>query len=218
MSDKIKKPLGIILAGGQATRMGGGDKGLLQIDGQSLISHVIERLSPQVSGLALNANGDPERFSDLNLTVLPDTIEGFAGPLAGVLAGLDWAAEQGAGSIVTAAADTPFFPRDLVVRLQDAAEGQVHPLVLATTPRNGDEALKSGGGKRVNRHPTFGLWPVALRDDLREALTDGLRKVVLWTDKHDGREALFDADPFDPFFNVNTPEDLDRARTLLEQA
>ncbi|SMO53950.1 molybdenum cofactor guanylyltransferase MobA [Ruegeria faecimaris] len=214
----MTRPLGIILAGGLATRMGGGDKGLLTVGGQSLLSHVIDRFGPQVVGLALNANGDPERFADLNLPVLPDTIEGFAGPLAGVLAGLDWAAEQGADSIVTAAADTPFFPRDLAARLMDAAQGQTHPLVLATTLRTGDEALKSGGGKRVNRHPTFGLWPVALRDDLRDALNDGLRKVVLWTDKHDGREALFPAEPFDPFFNVNTPDDLARAQKLLEQA
>ncbi|WP_170469085.1 molybdenum cofactor guanylyltransferase MobA [Ruegeria arenilitoris] len=212
----MNTPLGVILAGGLATRMGGGDKGLLTIGGQSLLSHVIARLTPQVGGLALNANGDPERFADLNLPVLPDTIEGFAGPLAGVLAGLDWAAEQGADSIVTAAADTPFFPRDLVERLVAASDGQTHPLVLATTRRTGDEALKSGGGKRVNRHPTFGLWPVALRDDLREALNGGLRKVVLWTDKHDGREALFPAEPFDPFFNVNTPDDLTRAQQLLE--
>ncbi|MES0826217.1 molybdenum cofactor guanylyltransferase MobA [Ruegeria sp. SCP11] len=214
----MSNPLGVILAGGLATRMGGGDKGLLQIGGQSLLAHVIDRLAPQVDALALNANGDPERFADLNLPVLPDTIEGFAGPLAGVLAGLDWAAEQGGESIVTAAADTPFFPRDLVARLTLAAAGQAHPLVLATTPRTGAEALKSGGGKRVNRHPTFGLWPVALRDDLRDALKGGLRKVVLWTDKHDGREALFPADPFDPFFNVNTPEDLARAEKLAEQA
>ena len=214
----MTKPLGIILAGGLATRMGGGDKGLLQIGGQSLLDHVIERLSPQVSGLALNANGDPERFADITLPVIPDTIEGFAGPLAGVLAGLDWAAEQGADSIVTAAADTPFLPRDLVDRLTTAAEGQTYPLVLATTPRTGDEALKSGGSKRVNRHPTFGLWPVTLRNDLRAALNDGLRKVVLWTDQHDGREALFPAEPFDPFFNVNTPDDLALAEKLLEQA
>ncbi len=212
------KPLGVILAGGLATRMGGGDKGLLQVGGQSLLHHVINRLRPQVEGLALNTNGDAARFADLNLPVIPDSIEGFAGPLAGVLAGLDWAAEQGAESIVTAAADTPFFPRDLVTRLTEAADGQTHPLVLATTPRTGDEALKSGGDKRVNRHPTFGLWPVALRDDLRAALNGGLRKVVLWTDQHDGREALFPADPFDPFFNVNTPEDLIRAETLLELA
>lgn len=211
----MTKPLGVILAGGLATRMGGGDKGLLSLGGQSLLSRVIDRLAPQVAGLALNANGDPARFDGFGLPVLPDTVEGFAGPLAGVLAGLDWAAEQGADSIVTAAADTPFFPRDLVARLVVAAEGQAHPLVLATTPRDG-VALKSGG--KVNRHPTFGLWPVALRDDLRAALNGGLRKVVLWTDRHGGREALFDAEPFDPFFNVNTPEDLARAETLLERA
>ncbi|WP_171175726.1 molybdenum cofactor guanylyltransferase MobA [Ruegeria sp. HKCCD8929] len=211
----MTQPLGIILAGGLATRMGGGDKGLLTLGGQTLLAHIIDRLGPQVAGLALNANGDPERFAGLGLPVIADSIEGFAGPLAGVLAGLDWAAEQGADAIVTAAADTPFFPRDLVARLMADAEGQTHPLVLATTPRTGAE-LKSGG--KVNRHPTFGLWPVALRDDLRAALNDGLRKVVLWTDKHGGRETLFPVDPFDPFFNVNTPEDLTRAETLLEQA
>lgn len=213
----MKKPLGVILAGGLATRMGGGDKGLLQVGGQSLLAHVIDRLRPQVAGLALNANGDLSRFDDLRLPVLPDSIPGFAGPLAGVLAGLDWAAEQGADAIVAAAADTPFFPEDLVERLQSATRGQTHPLVLATTPRGDGESLKSGGN-RVNRHPTFGLWPVALRDDLRVALNDGLRKVVLWTDKHDGREALFPVEGFDPFFNVNTPEDLQRAEELLKEA
>ncbi|AUQ75639.1 molybdenum cofactor guanylyltransferase MobA [Phaeobacter piscinae] len=207
-------PLGIILAGGLATRMGGGDKGRLQVGGCSLIRHVIDRLSPQVEQVALNANGEPARFDDLGLPVIADSIDGFAGPLAGVLAGLDWAAEQGADSIVTVAADTPFFPQDLVARLSENAAGQVHPLVLATTPRTGEE-LKSGGRRRVNRHPTFGLWPVALRDDLRAALRGGLRKVVLWTDQHQGREALFEAEPFDPFFNVNTPDDLARAETLL---
>ena len=207
-------PLGVILAGGLATRMGGGDKGLLQIGGQSLLARVRDRLEPQVSGLALNANGDTVRFADLGLPVVADSIDGFAGPLAGVLAGLDWAAGQGADAIVTAAADTPFFPTDLVARLVEASEGQTHPLVLATTPRTGEE-LKSGGRSKVNRHPTFGLWPVALRDDLRAALKDGLRKVVLWTDQHGGREALFDATPFDPFFNVNTPADLTRAEELM---
>jgi molybdopterin-guanine dinucleotide biosynthesis protein A len=210
----MKQPVGVILAGGLATRMGGGDKGMLPLGETSLMEHVVERLRPQVDGLALNANGDPARFDALGLPVIADSIEGFAGPLAGVLAGLDWAAEQGAETIVTAAADTPFFPLDLAARLQEAAEGMEHPLVLATTPRSGAE-LKSGGRSKVNRHPTFGLWPVALRDDLRAALIDGLRKVVLWTDRHNGREALFDADPFDPFFNVNTPEDLARARELL---
>lgn len=208
------KPLGVILAGGLATRMGGGDKGLLQVGGQSLLSRVRDRLAPQVSGLALNANGDAARFEDLGLPVVADSIAGFAGPLAGVLAGLDWAASQGADAIVTAAADTPFFPTDLVARLLAASEGQAHPLVLATTPRTGDE-LKSGGRSKVNRHPTFGLWPVALRDDLRTALKEGLRKVVIWTDQHNGREALFEATPFDPFFNVNTPADLARAEGFL---
>lgn len=212
----MTRPLGIILAGGLASRMGGGDKALLPLGDGTLLSHVIERLRPQVAGLALNANGDAARFAEYDLPVLPDTIEGFPGPLAGVLAGLDWAAGQGAESIVTAAADTPFFPRDLVARLQAAAEGMAHPLVLAATPRGAGVALKSGGG--VNRHPTFGLWPVALRFDLRAALEGGLRKVVLWSDGHGGREALFaDADPA-PFFNVNTPDDLDLARSYLEAA
>ncbi|WP_333848175.1 molybdenum cofactor guanylyltransferase MobA [Phaeobacter italicus] len=212
----MTQPLGVILAGGLATRMGGGDKGRLQVGGESLLARVVGRIAPQVAGLALNANGDPQRFDDLGLPVIADTIDGFAGPLAGVLAGLDWAAEQGASSIVTVAADTPFFPQDLAERLLAAAEGQRYPLVLATTPRTGEEALKSGGGRRVNRHPTFGLWPVELREDLRGALQNGLRKVVLWTDQHGGREALFEAEPFDPFFNVNTPEDLARAEALLK--
>jgi molybdopterin-guanine dinucleotide biosynthesis protein A len=212
----MTQPLGVILAGGLATRMGGGDKGRLQVGGESLLARVVGRIAPQVAGLALNANGDPQRFDDLGLPVIADTIDGFAGPLAGVLAGLDWAAEQGASSIVTVAADTPFFPQDLAERLLAAAEGQRYPLVLATTPRTGEEALKSGGGRRVNRHPTFGLWPVELREDLRSALQNGLRKVVLWTDQHGGREALFEAEPFDPFFNVNTPEDLARAEALLK--
>lgn len=203
------EPYGIILAGGLATRMGGGDKGLLQLGGRPLLDHVIERLAPQVAGLALNANGDPSRFERFGLPVLPDSIEGYAGPLAGVLAGLDWAARQGAETIVTAAADTPFFPRDLVARLQQAAEGMAAPLVLAATP--------DPERGRV-RHPTFGLWPVCLRDDLRAALAGGLRKVVLWTDAHDGREALFEVDGIDPFFNVNTPGDLARAQSLLEGA
>ncbi|GAA6174327.1 molybdenum cofactor guanylyltransferase MobA [Sulfitobacter pacificus] len=200
----MKQPLGVILAGGQATRMGGGDKGLLRLGGQSLLDHVINRLAPQVSELALNANGDPARFATLGLPVLADSVAGFAGPLAGVLAGLDWAAEQGAESIVTAAADTPFFPCDLVPQLLLRGEGMVHPLVLAATP---DE--KRG----TARHPTFGLWPVALREDLRAALNDGLRKVVLWTEKHEGREAVFPQEQ--AFFNVNTPDDLAQAEEML---
>ncbi len=190
-------PLGVILAGGQATRMGGGDKGLLPLGDGTILDLVIARLNPQVAGLALNANGDPTRFERLGLPVLADGIAGFAGPLAGVLAGLDWAATQGATHIVTAAADTPFFPCDLVPRLQLAA-GDIG-LALAATP----------GG----RHPTFGLWPVALRDDLRVALTDGLRKVVLWTDRHHAATAEFPDDA--AFFNVNTPADLAQAKAML---
>ena len=201
----MKAALGVILAGGLATRMGGGDKGMLKIGAQTLLGRVIERLSPQVAGLALNANGDPARFASLGLPVIADSIDGYAGPLAGVLAGLDWAAEQGAETIVTAAADTPFFPCDLVPNLQFEGEGMTHPLVLAATR----------DGERIVRHPTFGLWPVALRDDLRDALKDGLRKVVLWTDTHDGRVAVFPTDGFDPFFNVNTPDDLAQAEALI---
>ena len=200
----MKQPLGVILAGGQATRMGGGDKGLLTLGGQSLLARVIDRLEPQVGGMVLNANGDAARFVAVGLPVVPDSIAGFAGPLAGVLAGLDWAAEQGADAIVTAAADTPFFPCDLVPQLLLRSEGMAHPLVLAATPD-----AKRGQA----RHPTFGLWPVALRNDLRAALQGGLRKVVLWTDQHGGREALFPDEA--AFFNVNTPDDLARAEEML---
>ncbi len=195
----MKQPLGVILAGGQATRMGGGDKGMLPLGGGTILSHVIARLEPQVAGLALNANGDPARFAHLGLPVVADSIEGFAGPLSGVLAGLDWAATQGADHIVTAAADTPFFPCDLVPQLLHAAESAGSQIALARTPDG--------------RHPTFGLWPVALRDDLRAALNDGLRKVVLWTDKHGGATAHFPDDA--AFFNVNTPEDLKSAEGML---
>lgn len=198
----MKQPAGVILAGGQSRRMGGGDKGLLTLGGQTLLERVIGRLQPQVANLVLNANGEPSRF-DTNLPVIADSIDGFAGPLAGVLAGLDWAAQLGHSHIVTAAADTPFFPCDLVPRLMLAAETQ--PIALAATPENG----------RVNRHPTFGLWPVDLREDLRASLRGGLRKVVLWTDRHGTAFAEFSTTPFDPFFNVNTPEDMATAESYL---
>lgn len=186
-------PYGIILAGGKATRMGGGDKGHLMLGGRTILSRVIERLGPQVADMALNANGDPQRFAGDGLPVLPDTVGGHVGPLAGVLAGMDWAAARGATHVVSAAADTPFFPCDLVPRLLLAAESGGKPIALAATADG--------------RQPTFGLWPVALRDDLRAALEEGLRKVVLWTDRHGAAEAMFAGRP-DPFFNVNTPEDL----------
>lgn len=210
----IDRVPGVILAGGLATRMGGGDKALLPLGGQTLLDRVIARLAPQVTGLALNANGDPRRFAGWGLPVLPDPLPGHPGPLAGVLAGLDWAAGQGAEAIVTVAADTPFFPPDLVARFCAASAGQAHPLVLAATPREGGAETRSMTAGLI-RHPTFGLWPVALRDDLRAALAAGLKKVVLWTDPHGGRTAVFAAAPFDPFFNVNTPEDLARAEALL---
>ena len=198
----MRAPFGVILAGGRASRMGGGDKGFLSLGDSTILGHVIDRCAPQVADLALNANGDPTRFAEYGLPVIADSIEDYPGPLAGVLAGLDWAAGRGATHIVTAAADTPFFPGDLVPRLLAAAEDQSKPIALART-ENG-------------RHPTFGLWPVALRDDLRLALKDGVRKVVLWTDRHGTAMADFPTGRFDPFFNVNTPEDLAEARRLLE--
>jgi molybdopterin-guanine dinucleotide biosynthesis protein A len=209
----MTQPFGVILAGGRATRMGGGDKGLLSLGKRRILDQVIARLGPQVAGMALNANGDPNRFADLGLPVLPDPLPDYPGPLVGVLAGLDWAAGEGADSIVTVAADTPFFPTDLASRLTETAHGMDYPLVLAATPRGEDEATKSMSRSGLIRHPTFGLWPVALRDDLRAALQSGLRKVVIWTEKHGGREALFDGEG-EPFFNVNTPEDLKRAQDM----
>jgi molybdenum cofactor guanylyltransferase len=198
------KPLGVILAGGQARRMGGGDKALLMLGEQTLLARVVARLAPQVGGLALNANGDAARFSAFGLPVIADSVDGFAGPLAGVLAGLDWAATQGVDHIVTAAADTPFFPLDLVDRLQTSGG----PIVLAATmhPTRG-----------LLRQPTFGLWPVALRDDLRAALQAGTRKVVDWTERHNATSAEFSTQPFDPFFNVNTPEDMLAAERILQK-
>ncbi|APX89563.1 molybdenum cofactor guanylyltransferase MobA [Brevirhabdus pacifica] len=199
---------GVILAGGLSRRMGGGDKGLLELGGLSLMERVRDRLAPQVEAMALNANGDPARFAELGLPVVADSVEGFAGPLAGVLAGLDWAAGQGATHIVTAAADTPFFPRDLADRLRTAAESSGQPIALAATP---------DPERGLARHPTFGYWPVALREDLRRALAEGTRKVVAWTDRHGTAAARFDCAGHDPFFNVNTPEDMIRAKEILKE-
>lgn len=210
----MSKSLGVILAGGQATRMGGGDKALRLLGGQTLLGRVQNRLSPQVEEMALSANGDPTRFAGFGLPVLLDSIPGFAGPLAGVLAGLDWAATRGADRIVTVAADTPFFPADLVTVLHRAAQGMTDPLVLAATTRGAD-STRSQTRTGLIRHPTFGLWPVALREDLRRALVSGVTKVVIWTERHGGREALFDTSRGDPFFNVNTPDDLAQAEARL---
>jgi molybdopterin-guanine dinucleotide biosynthesis protein A len=196
--------IGVILAGGLSSRMGGGDKGLLTLDGVSLLGRVKVRLSKQLDTVILNANGDPSRFDGLGVPIVNDTIAGYAGPLAGVLAGMDYAARQGAKSIVTVAADTPFYPRDLVERF-DAAGAE---LVMAVTP---------DPERGTARHPTFGKWPVALRDDLRQALNDGVRKVVQWTKPNGCVNVEFSAEPFDPFFNVNTPEDMVRAEAMIAE-
>ncbi|MGF1659307.1 MAG: molybdenum cofactor guanylyltransferase MobA [Rubrimonas sp.] len=204
-----EKPIGVILAGGLATRMGGGDKCLIEIAGRSLLARVIDRLAPQCDGLILNANGDPARFSAYGLPVVADGVTGYAGPLAGVLAGMEAAAAQGADAIVTAAGDTPFFPADLVARLREAAARDGTPLACAAAP---DDAGK------LWDHPTFGLWPTALAGDLRAALDGGLRKILHWTDGHGCARAVFDGGPPDPFFNVNTPEDRAEAARIAELA
>ncbi|WGI21658.1 molybdenum cofactor guanylyltransferase MobA [Amylibacter sp. IMCC11727] len=196
--------IGVILAGGLSSRMGGGDKGLLTLGGVSLLGRVKVRLGKQISPVILNANGDPSRFEGLGVPVVNDTIAGFAGPLAGVLAGMDYAASQGATHIVTVAADTPFFPVDFVARLD--ATGADLAMAVTPDPERGQA-----------RHPTFGKWPVALRDDLRGALNDGVRKVVQWTKPHGCVNVEFDAEPFDPFFNVNTPDDMARAEQMIAE-
>lgn len=212
MSDNPSQSvIGVLLAGGQSRRMGGGDKCLLELAGKPLLTHVIERLKPQTGGLVLNANGDPGRFASFGLPVIADPVDGFAGPLAGVLAGFTWAKENApqARWIVTAATDTPFFPQDLVARLLDATKGQ-YPAI----------ALASSGGRM---HPVFGLWPTALMDDLHQALEDGVRKVLHWTDRHTLASVEFDmvkagAGEIDPFFNANTPEDLATATDILAES
>ncbi|QCO55310.1 molybdenum cofactor guanylyltransferase MobA [Pseudorhodobacter turbinis] len=192
----------IILAGGKATRMGGGDKGLLLLAGRPLLSHVIARLAPQCAPIAINANGDPARFEAFGLPVLGDPLPDNLGPLAGILAGMDWAATLGAPAVISAAADTPFFPSQLATQLQQNAGPR--GLCLAA----------SRAGERTYLQPTFGLWPTALRHDLRHALEGGLRKVRLWAANHEAGTATFAALPFDPFFNINTPEDLEKAAAL----
>lgn len=200
--------LGVVLAGGLARRMGGGDKSLLSLGASSrVLDQVIGRLGAQVDQMVLNANGDPARFDEFGLPVVADSLDGFLGPLAGVLAGLDYAAEHGFDHIVSVAADTPFFPTDLVSALDTASKHMDVPIALAAT--------KIEGGKTL-RHPTFGLWPVALREDLRSALQDGLRKVVLWTDQHGAETHVFGSGEIDPFFNINTPEDLELANKMME--
>ena len=190
------KIAGVLLAGGLARRMGGGDKGMRSLGGRPLLDWIIERARPQVAALALNANGEPSRFAAFDLPVVPDGIPDFAGPLAGVLAGLDWAADHvsGATHVASFATDAPFLPRDLVERLAAAVD-------------DGAELAAASSGGRA--HPVFGLWPVALRQALRHALAaEGIRKVDAWTARYRLSLVDFAPTPLDPFFNVNRLEDL----------
>jgi molybdopterin-guanine dinucleotide biosynthesis protein A len=194
---------GIILAGGLARRMGGGDKPLREIGGRPILAHVIERLRPQCACLVLNANGDPARFARFGLPVIADDVPDFAGPLAGILAGLEWTAAnvRDAESAISVAADTPFIPRDLVQRLQAARVNEACDIAVAT----------SGG----RTHPVIALWPVALRTALRRALVrEGERKIDRLTARYHVAEASWPKEPYDPFFNVNEAGDIEAAERI----
>ena len=197
--------LGCVLAGGLARRMGGGDKGLIRLGGRLVLDHVLDRLRPQVSQIILNANGDPARFREYGLPVVPDSVEGFAGPLAGVLAGLEWARDNTQAEwVATAATDTPFFPVDFVTRMLAAIEAA-----------GADMACAASDGRH---HPVFGLWPVRLAADLRHALVEeDVRKVDLWTARHKLVAVEFATQPHDPFFNVNRPEDVEEAERIAQE-
>ncbi|WP_119301885.1 molybdenum cofactor guanylyltransferase MobA [Dongia deserti] len=200
---KIGPIVGVILAGGRAERMGGGDKCLLEVAGKPILARVTERVRPQVDALVLNANGDPVRFGPYGLPMAPDSVPDFAGPLAGVLAGLEWAEAHHphARHIVTVPADGPFVPRDLVKRLAETLVADDAELVTAA----------SG----VQTYPVVGLWPVRLRQALRDALVrEDLHKVDAWTRRFRRAIAAFPANPIDPFFNANTPEQLAEADRL----
>ena len=204
----IPPTLGLVLAGGLARRMGGGDKARLKIGGSTILDRVLATLSAQCSGVIINANGDPERFADTGCPVVPDNVPGYPGPLAGILAGLDWLAAQNNGIewIVSVPGDCPFLPDDLVERLHQARRklGAGVPLACA---RSGEW-----------RQPVIGLWPLALRQDLRKALVqEDLRKIEAWTARHGIAVADWPVEPYDPFFNVNTPEDAERAARIALQ-
>jgi molybdopterin-guanine dinucleotide biosynthesis protein A len=193
--------LGVVLAGGLARRMGGGDKPLRLLGGVPMLDHVLRRITPQVAAMIVNANGDPARFASHGLPVVADGLPDHPGPLAGILAALDWAAEHRPGLpwVVSVPGDAPFIPHDLVARLHAARGG----LSLACA-RSGAQA-----------HPPIGLWPVALRDDLRAALLAGERKIDRWTARHGCAHADWPDQPVDPFFNANAPDDLAAAEALL---
>jgi molybdopterin-guanine dinucleotide biosynthesis protein A len=200
---------GLVLAGGLARRMGGGDKGLIRIGRETILERALARIDSQCAGIVINANGDPARFAPFGLPVVADDIEGFAGPLAGILAGLDWLAANAPaiGWLASVPGDCPFLPRDLVLRLHAARAAAGVPLACA---RSGEW-----------RHPVVGLWPVELRADLRRAVVaEGLRKIEVWTARHGVALAEWPAAPVDPFFNVNTPEDAAQAQrfAVLEES
>jgi molybdopterin-guanine dinucleotide biosynthesis protein A len=206
MTTEFPPVLGLVLAGGLARRMGGGDKPLKTIGSVTILDRVLGRLTPQCASVIINANGDPSRFASTGLAVVADDVPDFAGPLAGILAGLDWAAAHApnVAFVASAPGDCPFLPRDLVVRLHQARQSQNLPLACA---RSGEW-----------RHPVVGLWPVALRGDLREAVTaEGLREIEVWTARHGVALADWPAEPVDPFFNVNTPEDAAAADRIAAQ-
>jgi len=196
--------VGLLLAGGQSRRMGGGDKALMKLGDETLLARIIARVRPQVGPLVLNANGDLSRFAVYGLPIAPDVVEGYAGPLAGVLTGLEWARAQAPTCeyVASFACDAPFIPHDLVMRL-----------FLAMAESNADMACAASGGRE---HPVFALWPVRLADDLRRAVVeDGVRKVDAWTGRYRLARASFATDPVDPFFNVNAPQDMAAAEALL---
>lgn len=196
MTTELPPTFGLVLAGGLARRMGGGDKARLSVGGSTILDRVLSCLSAQCAGIVINANGDPARFADAGAPVVPDNVPGFVGPLAGILAGLDWLAENrpDVAWMLSVPGDCPFLPDDLVERLHEARRAEGKPLACA---RSGEW-----------RHPVVGLWPVALRADLRKALTvDDLRKIEVWTGRHGIAIADWLDRPVDPFFNVNTPED-----------
>lgn len=197
--------VGLVLAGGLAQRMGMRDKALLPFAGRDLVHRAIDRLAPQCDRVIINANGKLDRFATLGLSVISDTVAGHAGPLAGILAGLDWLAENAPDAVLLSVpVDGPFFPDNLGVRLKAAAAAKG----VAT-------ACAQSGGRR---HGVYGLWPVAMREDLRRALTvDGVRKVETWLAQHDIAVAEWPTQPFDPFFNVNTPDDLAVAEQHLQR-
>ncbi len=201
--DRMSAVDGIILAGGRSLRMGGGDKSLVMLGGKPLIAHVIERVRPQVAELIINAGGNAQRFEDFGLDVVADTIDGQAGPLAGVLTGLERLAEKrpDAGWLLSVPADTPFLPADLVSRLMDAV---------------GNGKADMACAKSLGRaHPVIGVWPSALAGDLRRAIVDeGVRKTRAWTARYRIAHVEFNAAPTDPFFNINRPEDLAAAEIL----